>query len=119
MEKTILIIDDDSAILDMLDSALSENFNVQLIGNPEQLHYHLANYLPDLFLIDYGLPLKDGFTVCKELKENERTKHIPIILFSASRISAILLKDCHCNAYIQKPFDLWELELLLKKHLSA
>ena len=93
MEKTILIVDDDSAILDMLDLALSQNFSVQLIGNPEQLELHLANYLPDLFLIDYGLPYKDGFTLCKELKEDERTKHIPIILFSANRISACLKID--------------------------
>lgn len=117
MEKTILIVDDDSAILDMLDSALSTNFSVQLIGNPEQLEDHLANYLPDLFLIDYGLPYKDGFTICKELKEDERTKHIPVILFSANRISAILLKDSHCDAYIQKPFDLWELERIIRKFI--
>ncbi len=118
MEKTILIIDDDSAILDMLDMALSQDFSVQLIGNPEQLELHLANYLPDLFLIDYGLPYKDGFTVCRELKENERTKHIPVILFSANRISEIMLRESHCDGYIQKPFDLWQLELVLKKHLS-
>ena len=118
MEKTILIIDDDSAILDMLDMALSQDFSVQLIENPEQLDLHLANYLPDLFLIDYGLPYKDGFTVCKELKEGERTKHIPVILFSANRISEIMLRESHCDGYIQKPFDLWQLELVLKKHLS-
>lgn len=118
MEKTILIVDDDSAILDMLDNALSENFSVQLIGNPEQLDLHLANYLPDLFLIDYGLPYKDGFTICKELKEDERTKHIPVILFSANRISEILLRDSHCDSYIQKPFDLWELERTIKKFIS-
>ncbi len=117
MEKTILIVDDDSAILDVLDSALSINFSVQLIGNPEQLEAHLANYLPDLFLIDYGLPYKDGFTICKELKEDERTKHIPVILFSANRISDILLRDSHCDAYIQKPFDLWELERIIKKFM--
>lgn len=117
MEKTILIVDDDSAILDMLDSALSTNFSVQLINNPEQLADHLANYLPDLFLIDYGLPYKDGFTICKELKEGERTKQIPVILFSANRISAILLKDSHCDAYIQKPFDLWELEKVINKFI--
>jgi DNA-binding response OmpR family regulator len=118
MEKTILIIDDDSAILDMLDMALSQTFNVQLIGNPEQLTLHLANYLPDLFLIDYGLPYKNGFTVCKELKEDERTKHIPVILFSANRISEIMLRESQCDGYIQKPFDLWQLELVLKKQLS-
>jgi len=117
MEKTILIVDDDSAILDVLDSALSINFSVQLIGNPEQLADHLANYLPDLFLIDYGLPYKDGFTICKELKEDERTKQIPVILFSANRISDILLRDSHCDAYIQKPFDLWELERTIKKFI--
>ncbi|HTM98102.1 MAG TPA: response regulator [Pedobacter sp.] len=117
MEKTILIVDYDSAILDVLDSALSINFSVQLIGNPEQLADHLANYLPDLFLIDYGLPYKDGFTICKELKEDERTKQIPVILFSANRISDILLRDSHCDAYIQKPFDLWELERTIKKFI--
>ncbi|RZK39148.1 MAG: response regulator [Pedobacter sp.] len=117
MEKTILIVEDDSAILDMLDSALSENFNVQLIGNPEQLEYHLANYLPDLFLIDYGLPYKNGFLISKELKADERTKHIPVILFSANRISEIVLRESHCDGFIQKPFDIWQLEMVLKKHL--
>jgi len=118
MEKTILIVDDDLAILDMLDSALSENFSVQLIRNPEQLALHLANYLPDLFLLDYGLPYKDGITICKELKIDERTKAIPILLFSANRISEIMLKDAQCDGYIQKPFSLEELEFMLKKHLG-
>jgi len=45
MEKTILIIDDDSAILDMLDMALSQHFNVQLIENPEQLELVLKKHL--------------------------------------------------------------------------
>jgi len=119
MEKTVLIIDDDSAILDVLDTALSVNFSVQLIDNPEQLALHLENYLPNLFLVDYGLPFKDGFTVCKELKEDDRTKHIPVILFSANRISEMLLKDSHCDAYIQKPFDLWELERTIKKFIDV
>jgi len=118
MEKTILIVEDDSAILDMLDKALSENFSVQLINNPEQLDLHLENYLPHLFLVDYGLPFKDGFTVCKELKSGDRTKHIPVILFSANRISEIMLRESQCDGYIQKPFDLWQLELVLKKHLG-
>ena len=118
MEKTVLIIDDDSAILDVLDTALSVKFSVQLIDNPEQLTAHLAHYLPDLFLVDYGLPFKDGFTVCKELKEDEHTKHIPVILFSANRISEILLRDSHCDAYIQKPFDLWELEQTIQRFLT-
>ena len=117
MEKTILIVDDDSAILDTLDLALSTDFSVQLISNPEQLELHLENYLPDLFLIDYGLPYKDGFTLCKELKIDERTQHIPVILFSANRISEIILRDSKCDGFIQKPFELWQLELVLKKHL--
>jgi CheY-like chemotaxis protein len=67
---------------------------------------------PDLVLLDINMPEKDGFTVLKEIREDPTLNHIPIIVFTAARLSAIdVLSGLNLGAddYITKPFDRREL----------
>lgn len=70
-------------------------------------HYSDAPH-PDLIMLDLNLPKKDGREVLKEIKEDPRLKHIPIVILTTSRAEEDILKSyqLHANCFITKPVDL-------------
>ena len=79
----ILIIEDDSFLLSMYATKFSlENFEVIVAEDGEKGLKSVFKELPDIILLDIFLPKKDGFDVLKELKDNESTKKIPVILLT-------------------------------------
>ena len=68
----------------------------------------LANNLPKLILLDLKLPKVDGIEVLRQLKSDERTKTIPVVVLTSSRAEEDVLKSygLHANCYIVKPIDL-------------
>lgn len=72
--------------------------------------------LPDLVLLDLNLPKVDGISLMKEVRQDERIRHIPIIAFTSSRSKNDVL-TCYrglANAYVQKPVDISELVTIIK-----
>ena len=67
------------------------------------------SFCPQLILLDVFLSGIDGIEVCNKLKENERTKDIPIIMFSAHTNFTDIKKFCKADDFIAKPFDVNEL----------
>jgi CheY-like chemotaxis protein len=63
--------------------------------------------LPDIIILDWNLPKKDGSEVLKEIKENNNLKNIPVIILTTSSAEKNLSRayDLHANAYIIKPLD--------------
>ena len=59
-----------------------------------------------MIIIDYLLPYHLGNELCAEIKNFPGTKHIPVILYSASSLLRKVAEECHADAYIAKPFDL-------------
>lgn len=79
----ILIVEDDSFLLSMYAAKFSlENFEVITAEDGEKGLKLAFKELPDIILLDIFLPKKDGFDVLKELKEDEGTKKIPVILLT-------------------------------------
>jgi len=73
---------------------------------------------PDLILLDYYLDDEYGSDYCQELKHNPLTSHIPIILLSTTiELHQIVTESC-ANAYLKKPFELGELEVLVNGLLA-
>jgi len=62
---------------------------------------------PDIILLDLNLPRKDGREVLKEIKENDKFKHIPIVVLTTSSSKEDVIKTYgnHANCYITKPVD--------------
>lgn len=120
MAKTILIIDDDEDILEILDIVFQDSgYNVILsrVG----LEADFINVLhPDIVLLDVrivGSP-KTGADICKDLKTNTHTRDMPVILFSAEHDLHSMASACKADSYITKPFGIDSLLMQVQKQLS-
>lgn len=82
-KKTILIVEDDTMISAMYQTKLSaEGFEVLVADNGADGLKLAADNKPDLILLDVIMPQMDGFAVLSELKENVKTKKIPVVLLT-------------------------------------
>ena len=112
MAETILIVDDDPDILELLKMNLEpEGYNIRMANDGERAVQSACLNPPDLILLDVMMPHKDGFQVIEELKEIEHTKNVPVILLTArgQTEDKVLGLDTGADDYITKPFDLREL----------
>lgn len=81
--KKILIVEDDEFLVQMYATKLElQDFQVQTAGDGKQAMKLIKKDPPDLILLDLGLPIMDGFQVLEELKRDERTKRIPILVLT-------------------------------------
>lgn len=109
MEKQIVVVDDEQAILDVMQSIL-ESEGYEVITTCTSAYFqHLHNHLPDLIILDIRLKGEDGREICRQLKERGPTKHIPIILSSAHCPASQAISDSHADGFLAKPFHLQEL----------
>jgi len=105
--KTIFIVDDEQTNLKIGASALSDHFNVFTFNSGFNLMKRLEKQIPDLILLDVQMPEMDGYEVIKRLKENEKTKEIPVIFLTAKNDPESELMGLSLGAidYIIKPFS--------------
>ena len=84
MPKTVLVVDDRQANLDILKGILAPEYKVKTaVNGPMAIKIALSD-APDLILLDIVMPGPNGFEVCKTLKSYRQTRNIPIIFVSAS-----------------------------------
>jgi putative two-component system response regulator len=80
---TVLVVDDEPFNLSLMDGLLNKDYTVQKASNgPEALKLAVAEP-PDLILVDVMMPGMDGFEVCRKLKDNATTMHVPVIFITA------------------------------------
>jgi two-component system phosphate regulon response regulator PhoB len=104
---TILVADDDEDLLQALDFTLSQNgYNVIQAKDGAETIVEALESKPDLILLDIMMPNLDGFTACRELKNREDTKRIPIIMLTAKgEVEDIKTAfKVGANDYVVKPF---------------
>jgi len=105
--KKILIVEDEESLL-KLESILltTKGYLVQGATTGLAALEAIASETPDLILLDIMLPELDGFEVCKQVKKNPQTRHIPIIFLSAKKTPEDLArsKEVGGDQYITKPF---------------
>ena len=119
MGKKILILDDDQEILDVVSYLLIESgFDVQTLSTGEQVFAIIGEFNPDLVLMDVMLADLDGRVICRNLKEDLLTNHIPVILISGTHNLADSLNQRGApNDFITKPFDIDDLLNKIKNNL--
>jgi DNA-binding response OmpR family regulator len=115
----VLIVDNEVDITDVLSIILSANgFEVCTRSTGDEFQDHVREFAPDIILLDVNLDHYDGRQFCMDIKSEELTKHIRVILFSASHeIEESAIKS-RADGFIEKPFDIDELVQMLKQHCN-
>ncbi len=112
MVARILIVEDELAISEMIEIALTNvNFEVIKAGDAEEAMRLLGEMLPDLILLDWMLPGGSGIEFARRIKNRELTQHIPVIMLTAKGEEADKIHglDAGADDYITKPFSPREL----------
>jgi len=106
--KIVLIVEDNPDLLMVLSSSLSRFYSVIQAINGQEALVRLNEYEIDLVVSDVMMPVMDGLTLCKEIKENLDISHTPVLLLTAKNQIEDRI-DCYnagADAYISKPFEM-------------
>jgi two-component system, OmpR family, response regulator len=108
--KLILVVDDDTAILDMLAELLSyEGYEVVTSSEGSVAVARAASEPPALILLDLMMPEMSGWQVIDALRASPRTGAIPVVLMSARRDLPATATELNVATFLEKPFDLDDL----------
>ncbi|WP_010308260.1 response regulator YycF [Kurthia senegalensis] len=117
MEKTILVVDDEKPIADILQfNLIKEGYKVVCAYDGEEALEKVEEVQPDLMLLDIMLPKRDGMEVCREVRKKY---DIPIIMLTAkdSEIDKVLGLELGADDYVTKPFSTRELIARVKANM--
>ncbi|OZB14744.1 MAG: DNA-binding response regulator [Marinobacter sp. 34-60-7] len=112
--NTLLVVDDDLAIRELLHEHLSRvGYDVRLAGDGVEMNQRLAEGPVDLIVLDVMLPGDDGFTLCRAIREHSQ---VPIIMLTASsdETDRVVGLELGADDYLAKPFSARELQARIK-----
>ena len=117
--KTIMIADDDRAILDAVCIMLEfEGYNVACTPDGADV-LKLRSDLPDLLLLDIWMSGMDGRDICRQLKQDAATHHLPVVLISASRDIEMSALAAGADDFLAKPFEIDDLLGKIERNLAG
>ncbi len=107
MKPAILLVDDNDEILEFLSSDLSEKYEITVAYNGKQALDILETTHIQLVISDVMMPVMDGFELCKLIKSNVESSHIPVILLTAKNTLQSKIEGLGLGAdvYVDKPFS--------------
>ena len=111
-DKQILVVEDEEDILELVSFNLKkEGYQVRGVTSGEEALQEVRRKIPSLIILDLMLPGVDGFDVCKSLKNDPRTKAVPIVMLTARSEEADIVIGLELGAddYLTKPFSPKEL----------
>lgn len=105
--KTILVVDDNPDIREYVCSLFVSTYRVLQAINGKEGVEKAIEQSPDLVISDIMMPVMNGFDCCRNIRNDDRTSHIPIIMLTAKAEDADVLKSSQCGAddYMMKPFN--------------
>lgn len=112
MSRRIFIIDDEPDLVKIAtDLLVAEGYHVSSATHPDEGVAKIRANPPDLILLDIRMPDKDGIQVCKELKNDPKTKSVPIMMISvkADETDVVLGLEMGAEDYVPKPYRKREL----------
>lgn len=105
---SILVVDDNVQLLDMLEKEFVSRYSVHIAGNGKEALNVLESYKVDVIVSDVMMPVMDGLELCRRVKSMVEYSHIPFIMLTA-KISVDAKTDgmeCGADAYVEKPFSI-------------
>jgi signal transduction histidine kinase/ligand-binding sensor domain-containing protein/AraC-like DNA-binding protein len=115
-QEIILIVEDNSDVRAYMREQLNKDYNIIEAIDGAQGFTFAQNEIPDIIITDIMMPVKDGYQFCKEIRKDEKTSHIPIIMLTAKaglddKIQGL---ETGVDAYLTKPFSAKELHATIK-----
>ncbi|MDY0110330.1 MAG: response regulator transcription factor [Candidatus Krumholzibacteria bacterium] len=107
-DELILVVEDEEDIQELLEYALTNaGFRVDVTDRGEEALELVDENNPDLVVLDLMLPGLDGLEVCRRLKQNDRTRHLPVIILTAKGEEEDIIAGFNAGAddYVNKPFS--------------
>jgi len=108
MAKTILIVEDDPKSMTLTRDLLKISGYITIQATDGMQGVELAKSAkPDLILMDIMMPKKDGYAACHDIKADQATRNIPVVMLTAVGfdLNKMLAKQYGANGYVTKPFD--------------
>lgn len=119
MNKKILVLEDEPDIREIIEYILIDSgYEVKTSANAALFLIALESLKPDLIIMDVMLPDGNGLDLCKKVKNNKTTSHIPIIIMSAHMYSLQTNDDIQANDFMPKPFDIDDMLCRIQSQLA-
>lgn len=119
MKKCIYILEDNDDIRELISYLLMEE-DYEVMGYPtvKSFKKEMLSAHPDMIILDVMLPDGNGLIVCDELKADQRTNDIPILIMSAHSQAQEVKQKCSAEDFISKPFDIDDLVSRVGRYLQ-
>ncbi len=110
-KKTVLVADDEPSVLYSVRRILGGEYSVIEASNGEQAVRLAQAHKPDIIFMDTMMPEKDGLTALSEIRENDDTKSIPVIMLTGIgfELNKKLAQSLGASGYITKPFTVQDI----------
>ncbi|HLF94078.1 MAG TPA: response regulator [Planctomycetota bacterium] len=117
VRRRILVVDDDRDLLELLQDALRDQFDVDVASTALEAAARLPVFQPDVILLDIRLPDLSGLEVCRHFQGYKRERKVPILTMSAfgGEIDPAEVRRCGADAFLPKPLKMAD----LKKRITA
>lgn len=113
--KTILVVEDDNDIRDIIKEVLEDKYHVLTANNGKEALIVLGTHKNiSLILLDLMMPVMNGWEFLNAIKKESSFKHIPVVVVSAFIEQS---KKINCNEFLEKPIDLSQLLGLAEKYV--
>ncbi|MFB6320738.1 two-component regulator propeller domain-containing protein [Saccharicrinis sp. FJH54] len=120
LSRIMLVVEDNADVRKFISSHFNSQYNIIEARNGKDGYEKAIENIPDIIVSDIIMPQMDGYELCKKIKTDERTSHIPVLLLTAMHSKEHELKGLTLGAddYITKPFDINVLQAKVENMLS-
>ena len=121
ISQTLLLVEDNKDVLDYLEKQFENEYKVLKAENGKEALTQIAIKIPELIVSDVMMPEMDGLELCRRIKQNPQTAHIPVILLTAKTMPSQITEGYNAGAddYIIKPFDIGLLQARVRNLLTS
>lgn len=113
----VIVIDDDRGILEVVKIILTDQgFEVVAVSEGKDAFESIIKNSPDIVLLDLWMSGMDGREITRQLKSQQETQKIPVIILSALNDVEKKAKEAGADGFLAKPFNISDLLTLIKKH---
>lgn len=116
----VLLVEDEVDIRSILIMALEEHYRIEAVGMGDLALERIKADPPDLVVMDIHMPHKNGYEVCEQLRNNPKTRNLPVIFLTGRKDgwSQARARQAGGSAYMNKPCDLHELRAKIDELLK-